>query len=269
MKQQIKEQIYSLRERNIEQIAHFISESDIHSDDFDLIVQQIPILIYLIQGDNAFDWCYNMLIQTNDSDFKKYAWIIEEIGYRSDGFSLDFIQKVFSIIQDTTIPARIRGALAVGSIRHDVFFRENKVYDIMYDICQYCMSPNLDQEFVLWFSSKNNPYYILPKLPNINSSFDRIKLFSGFQKPLIKRKRAIEQYKNNKLLIQDSLLENIVSGRTKGSKCCLEIGFNSENLEIIRSLFLTLWGSAFKVSLFFFYLLFGRWLHDLLLGRIF
>jgi hypothetical protein len=233
MDQLLKFRISCLEETNINSIADYISMANMESDDFDIVVQQVPILINQILDTTSPDWCFDKLVSTSESDFKKYALIITSLGYYSDGFPIHFLLKVKEILFDEKILPKIRGILAIGSVKHDVIGREDKVYDVMNEICHYCMGNDLSKDFVTWFSSNSNPFFkTTQNIFSLSPIFDRRNFFSGFLIPIIKRKKAFEQYKNGNLIIPESLLRNALSGKTKGSQRFLTLGFNASNQEI-------------------------------------
>jgi hypothetical protein len=190
---------------------------------YDREICYVTHVIYRNMKDESFFWITEKLLenQPNDELFQIYDLLIQNIGYYSGGFSLEYLLYVKELIGNTQIPIEHKLSIVNGIMRGSMFsfYRDRPIFDQLEDICIMLQSKDFHD---IYLSIQNN-------ISNLNNI-------------LIKRKRIMQHVTDKRIIIPDELLNEILSGKSKASKRFLGMQFNTDTISFLVRAMQNSWG---------------------------
>jgi hypothetical protein len=190
---------------------------------YDWQIYNVAHIVYRNMRDESFFWIAEKLMAKplNDELFRFYDLLIQNIGYYSGGFSLEYLLFIKELIKRTQISIEHKRSIVNGIMlgsRYS-YYREESVFDQLQDICTMLQSEDF---YDIYLPIQNN-------ISNLNNI-------------LMKRKGIIQHVIDRRIVIPDELLNEILSGKSNASKRFLGMQFNTDTISLLVLAMQNSWG---------------------------
>jgi hypothetical protein len=173
--------------------------------------------VYQKLGDDAFEW---LLRQADDparrDKRENYLYLLERIGYESDGFSASFVERAYQIVSDKSAPMDVRECCAIGAFTHDgpILYRPEWVHQRLADLARHILAdPTLR-----------------PAHPNVRIDADHYLRVSA------RRARVWQDLRQGRVAVADELMERMSSAETELGRQLSTFGLRTDDREFLRYL---------------------------------
>jgi hypothetical protein len=190
---------------------------------YDWQIYDVAHIVYRNMRDESFFWTAEkfMAKPLNDESFRLYDLLIQNIGYYSGGFSLEYLLFIKELIKHTPISVEHKLSMVNGIMLGSKFsyYRDESVFDQLQDICMMLQSEDF---YDIYLPIQNN-------ISNLNNI-------------LTKRKEIIQQVTDKRIVMPDELLSEILLGKSKASKRFLGMQFNTDTISFLVHAMQNSWG---------------------------
>jgi hypothetical protein len=207
------------RKRSIESLRALIDSPP--ADDYDRLALDVYDHLALVVapevydslGDASFDWLADSALAAEPSESAEKYWIVlSSIGWFSDGFSPAFMERASSLALSEAVPLRGRLACLDGTLRWEVYYRPEIVYERMEQLANHVIrqSGPLGRDRIAQGSAR--------------VALSRLK----------KRSSTLADLASGRLVVPDAVLTRATDTSTETGVRFADLGLGPEDFSVLR-----------------------------------